>query len=312
MPLKSKRVAQRSKATCALFDEATGINHDEMPEIAREALAQLSEPLVDFALDSGLSARDLYATFREAAVRTVASRQLKSGQRVNISGIAASTGIPRGEVSRVLNQRQSVEQPKERREQSINRVLKQWHQNSEFRTIDGKPAELKIYGSGATFETLVKRYGRGIPTRATLEELARSGAVEVTSSQLVRALNSVAVDRGLTPRTVQLFGDRATELFSMMLRKARDPQSLNDMVSVSRTIKSTAQSSLFRNELSREIARFLSAIGDSLHREIKQESVKDRRVRARRVTVTMVYYETRTESHRQKVALKRQNLRRKN
>ena len=70
--------------------------------LAKKALLQLFEPLVEFVLDSGLSTLELHSIFREAAVRTVAARQLELSPRVNISGIAASTGIPRAEISRIL------------------------------------------------------------------------------------------------------------------------------------------------------------------------------------------------------------------
>ena len=65
-------------------------NHNDVRIVARKAITQMLQPLVGFALDSGLSAQELRSILREAAVRSVAARQLDVTHRVNISGIAAS------------------------------------------------------------------------------------------------------------------------------------------------------------------------------------------------------------------------------
>ncbi len=149
---------------------------------------------------SGLSIQELQSILRESAIRSVAERQLEVLRRVNISGIAASTGIPRAEISRILK---STAGPlgkfADRQQQSTNRILAAWHQDPKFTTPEGKPADLKIYGRGPTFESLVRNHGRGIPTRAMLDELTRAGAAEVLSSRLIRVKALVAVDRGVTP-----------------------------------------------------------------------------------------------------------------
>ena len=64
--------------------------------IAKRALLQLLEPLAGFVIDTGLSTNELYSILRQAAVKSVANRQLEIFSRVNISGIAAATGTPSG------------------------------------------------------------------------------------------------------------------------------------------------------------------------------------------------------------------------
>ena len=76
--------------------------------IARAALQQLMEPLAGFVLDSGLSAHELLTIFREAAVKSVVAKQLESSDRINISGIAATTGISRADISRILKSARSA------------------------------------------------------------------------------------------------------------------------------------------------------------------------------------------------------------
>jgi len=285
---------------------------NDVQVLAKRALLQLFEPLIGFVLDSGLSTPELHAILREAAVRTVAARQLDTARRVNISGIAASTGIPRGEISRILKSNEdSSRQFTDRRQQSTNRILSVWHQDPKFTTPAGKPADLKIYGKGATFEALVRNYGRGIPARAMLDELTRAGAVEVLSSRLVRVKTLVAVDRGVTSRVIRSFGERATELLSTMLQNMRNPDSPQFIASISEATIAPAVLPLIRKELAIKGADFLADIHDFLIRDAAGETTKRRSSRSSRVSVTIYYYESPNgvKSKRQAVR-KRRNLRR--
>jgi DNA-binding phage protein len=286
--------------------------NNDIRVVARKALVQLLEPLVGFVLDSGLSTQDLRAILREAAVRSVASRQLEVARRVNISGIAASTGIPRAEISRILKSSpDSSRQTTDRQQQSTNRILAVWHQDPKFTAPSGKPADLKIYGRGATFDALVRNHGRGIPTRAMLDELTRAGAAEVLSSQLVRVKTSVAVDRGVTPRAIRSFGERANELLSTMLQNMRNPENPQFIASISGTNISSTVLPLFRRELATKGADFLADLQDSMFREATNGLAKRHRTRSSRVNVTIFYHETpRTAKPRKTTVKKRRNFRR--
>lgn len=265
---------------------------NDVRAIARKALLQLLEPLAGFVLDSGLSTLELQSIFREAAVRSVAAKQREFGRRVNISGIAASTGIPRAEISRIL---QSADKPPvysgDLRQKSTNRILAAWHQDPKFTNPNSQPADLKIYGRGVTFESLVKNHGRGIPTRAMLDELARAGAVEVLSSQKVRAKTSVAVDRGVSPRAIKAFGDRATELLSTMLLNMRHPDRAQFIASVTGGAISANTLPLLRKEVSSKGAEFLADIQDGLLRGLNGACIKRRGVAAHRISVTIFLHE---------------------
>jgi len=294
-----------------IYDKTARLNHNDIRVVARKALAQLLEPLVGFVLDSGLNTQELRSILREAAVRSVAARQMEVARRVNISGIAASTGIPRTEISRILkSSADSSGQTSDRQQQSTNRILAVWHQDPKFTTPEGKPADLKMYGRGASFETLVRTHGRGIPARAMLDELVRAGAAEVLSSRIVRVKSSVAVDRGLTPRAIRSFGERATELLSTMLQNMRNPEAPKFVASAAgRNISSTLLP-LLRKELATKGADFLADIQESLIRGPIALTKKDRS-RANRVSVTIFYHETSRRAKPRKGAVKkRRNFRR--
>jgi hypothetical protein len=265
----------------------------DIRKASKRALAQLLEPLAGFVLDSGLSTGELHAIFREAAVRSAAARQLEHSERVNISGIAAITGIPRADISRILKASSDFdERDGDSQQQSTNRILAAWHENPKFTGPDGQPAELHMYGRGITFETLARKYGRGIPTRAVLDELIRSGAVEIVDAQKIRAKATIAVERGMSARVVKAFGDRASELLSTMLLNMRQPETPKFIASVSDAAVATATLPLFQKELSTRAADFLADVEDSLKRKPTTKSSKARSKESARVSVTIFYHES--------------------
>jgi Family of unknown function (DUF6502) len=283
-----------------LSEQSSKRNRQDLRIVARNAIQQLLEPLVGFVLDSGLSTNELHSILRRVAVQAVAAKQMEVAQRVNISGIAATTGIPRGEISRIL--RSITDSPRrnsDRQQQSTNRILAVWHQDPKFTTPAGKPANLKIYGRGVSFEALVRSHGRGIPIRAMLDELIRTGAAEVLPSRFVRAKTSVAIDRGVTARMIRSFGDHASELLSTMLLNMRHPESPKFVASVSRSNVSPDVIPLFRKELLRKGADFLAEIHDSMYQNVTGEIAKRRTSSASRVSVTVFYHEThrKTKQH---------------
>jgi hypothetical protein len=235
---------------------------------AREALAGLLEPLAGFALDAGLSIHEVETLLRIAAVRSAAKRQREVSQRVNISGIAASTGISRAEVSRILKSPERTEAPppaKVREQQATNRILSAWHEDPRFTKPNGQPAELKIFGPGATFDALVKQHGRGLPTRAMLDELARAQALEVRPGQKVRAKALVAADRGASPQAIKAFGERAEQLLSAMLASVLDPDGHQFVTHIEGEVHSVEVLPVLRREVAERGSDFLASMRDSIN-----------------------------------------------
>jgi Family of unknown function (DUF6502) len=270
------------------------------------------EPLTGFVFDSGLSIKEFHAILRAAAVRSVATRQLEVSRRVNISGISASTGISRAEISRILKSGpKSAEENSDRDQQSTNRILSAWRQDPKFTTPNGQPADLKIYGRGATFESLVKLHGRGIPTRAMLDELTRTRAIELRSAQTIRLKTAVAVDRGMTPQVVKAFGDRVTELMSTLLQNMRNPENSAFIASVADTKVATNELPLLRREISSRGAEFLTEIQDMLARGPTKIRPADKAKHNPSVSVTVFYHEEPGKAKIKKRALaRRRNFRR--
>lgn len=204
-----------------------------MRTAALQALGRVLEPLAGFVLDTGLSVQEAQALLRSAAVHRAAKRQRENQQRVSISGIAASTGISRAEISRILRApaRASVTLS-ERRQQATNRILGAWHDDPTFTKPNGQPATLNIYGEGASFDALVKAHGRGLPTRAMLDELVRAQAVVLLSAQKVRVKAHAKAGGGIHAQSVKEFGERAEQVLSTMIEILMDPDSKQFVASV--------------------------------------------------------------------------------
>jgi len=177
---------------------------EAIQEAARKSLTKLFRPLSAFALDCGLSISEANLMLRTAAVQSAAVRQLENSNRVNISGIAAITGIPRGEVSRILNSSGSLPVGAIKGRQNItSKILSAWHRDPNYLTASRRPRNLKIFGVGPTFESLVRKYGKGIPVRAVLDELKHVGAIQLrTSSQKILPTMPLAINPRITHKQI--------------------------------------------------------------------------------------------------------------
>ncbi len=240
----------------------TRLPPQELRAAALQAVAQLLRPLAGFVIDAGLSGGELRSLLREALVKSMSERQLEFSRRVNISGIAATTGIPRAEITRILKQKQNGRLP-DRRQQSTNRILAAWHDEPRFTNARGKPSILRLYGAGATFDALVKSYGGGLPTRAVLEELMRTHVVDLLPAQRIRAKACLAAQWGLRPHVLKAFGDHASDLLSTMLWNLRNPESQMLLATITAPASAPKLRKTLQEEVSKRSAKFLARIQQS-------------------------------------------------
>jgi Family of unknown function (DUF6502) len=288
--------------------ESNGASSTKARIVATRALLRLFNPVVQFGFDSGMSIHELTSVLREAAVRSVATQQLEVSHRINISGIAATTGIPRAEISRILKAKpSSTRQDTNRHQQATNRVLAIWCQDQRYTTSVGQPAVLKIYGRGATFESLAKKHGHGIPTRAILDELVRRGAVEVRSAQTVHFRALRAVDQKSIWRAIENFGIRGAKLLSVMLSGVRHPANFVIIDLGSRI--SPDKISEFRKAASAATFNLFADIESTLKKAEKGKILLGSSSIANRVVATIIIHRVSAKSKRPVLA-NRRNLRR--
>lgn len=205
---------------------------------------------------------------RSAAVQSAAVRQLAKSHRINVSGIAAITGIPRGEVSRILNSSGSLTSRATQARQNISsKILSAWHYDQEFSTGTRRPRDLKIFGPGRTFEALVRKHGQGIPIRAILDELESVRAIQLLDlSQKIRAKISLAINPLVTFRRIKEFDAALDDFFLSLL----NPSDAELAERVSRTKVWSGRASVVRKRFGRNAIAMLQEL------QAKLESKKER------------------------------------
>ena len=278
---------------------------------ARAALSTIFVPLAGFAVDVGVSARELQDMCRVAAVSVAADRQRVSRLRVSISGIAAITGIPRAEVSRILGaKKRGGQQVYGHRPHSINKILSVWNEHPHFTNRNSRPADLKIYGRGPTFETLVSRHGGGLPVRAVIDELIRNGSVEIINPQKLKLRSPISIERGLSGGEIKLFSRRVAQLIESMLDKFRKPDSQFLLSNIEGDIFEDDALPVFRKEVISSSDDLLTGLRESLFRTGKSGRKKKSKAKSKRIRVTVLYQEIPNPEQISAMSVQRRNFRR--
>lgn len=141
------------------------------------SLQELLGELAFILVSRGISLRGFSELSRSAFVQAAASHSRLQNGRVNYSRVAATTGLSRADVRRLLENHRTgalvVNQ-----QTAVERVLNGWRHDTRFSRA-GKARLLKIVGSTKSFKSLAKKHGGDVPYRAVLTELQRIGAVTV-------------------------------------------------------------------------------------------------------------------------------------
>ncbi|MGE0580855.1 MAG: DUF6502 family protein [Steroidobacteraceae bacterium] len=153
---------------------------------AERAAVLLLEALVPLLVQYRVTYGHLSVAARQVLVRNAARiARLRNG-RINQSEIAATTGLSRIEVRRHL----SAEMPGDFSYASLRSktsfVMNGWLTDKRFQSPIGKPKALCMRGRGATFESLVRKYGRDVPPRAMAAELQRQGWIAIKGNLVIR------------------------------------------------------------------------------------------------------------------------------
>jgi hypothetical protein len=278
---------------------------------AKEVLGMLLAPLAKHVLQSGISAREVQAIWRVAVVREASIRQTTNSSRINVAGIAAATGISRSEIARILcalNSKSYISPTS--KPHAINRVLAVWNSNPAFARKNGRPKQLKIYGSGQTFESLVRENGGGLPIRAVLDELLRLGSVEVIESQKVRLISAVPRNRIQSTMSFLGLAEQVSQLLESMFERMRSPESEFSISTIDGEIEAGITLPMFRKQVLSGSEDLLTDLRESFAGSaIEAAENKNQRV-LHHVRVAVIYQEKEGSSECKSLQAKRRNYRR--
>ena len=295
--------------------DETPLPNNPLKKATAFALKRILDPLIDLMLDTGITVHEFGEIVRECTVQRARVRISRQGGRVSKSRVAIITGLPRAEVSRLLNPRR---EPKTNRsgQYPAGTVLAAWHDDPFFLTENGKPAVLPIYGVKRSFERLVGSYCAGIPVRAMLDQLLQVGAAEVLPGQYVKANSRIPTCAGFDSSAVTFIGDRTRDLLDTLIKNLRGSDSLFDGSAVCNDLDAEDIRHV-RTEIAEQGALLIDRAKEIFRRARKnRQHLKSKPRRPpRRVGITVYYFQADTSddtlgSQRRPEAAGRKNLRR--
>lgn len=151
------------------------------------ACHSLMVPIARFLLRSGISYREFASVSRTAFVEVARDDFGIRGRPTNASRIAAMTGIPRKEVTRIRNSADQCGGDAKKELSPLSDVLQRWHASRKYTDADGNPMALPVTGTQGSFSELVKECAGDVPVGAVRAELIRCGAVTVDGANRLQA-----------------------------------------------------------------------------------------------------------------------------
>jgi Family of unknown function (DUF6502) len=189
------------------------------------ATLRLLEPLARLLLDARVGIGEFTALARLAYVKAAVREGHESrAGRVNVSRIAANTGLTRVEVAALLAEQRGGPRRKQRGRVRAERVLQGWWSDPEFLDHSGAPARLRRKGARRSFVGLVKRHSGDAHNAAPiLEELLRSQAVREHADGTLEAISRTCVNVGWDESGIEALGEELAEHIETLLFNLRNP-----------------------------------------------------------------------------------------
>ncbi len=150
---------------------------DITQERIRRVLEGVLAPLARILLRCGVSYTEFADLSKNAFVEAASTDYGVRNRPTNIARVAAMTGIPRKEVSRVRGDRKKRGHLTLPHGTLPGAVLNAWHTNPRYLDGSGEPKSLSFSRGKDSFSELVCSVSGDIPSGAVRRELLRAGAV---------------------------------------------------------------------------------------------------------------------------------------
>lgn len=200
---------------------------EDLQSAVSAATFRVLKSLARVLLEARIGIGEFNALARRAYVRAAVEDPTGSGAyRVNVSRIAATTGLTRKEVAALLAEEHGAAPRGHRGRVRAERVLLGWWDDPEFQDRAGTPRCLKRKGQGLTFVTLVKRYsGDSHNAAPVLDELLRSQAIREREDGTLEPLRRTCANIGWDSEGIAAFGEELAEHVETLLHNLRHPES---------------------------------------------------------------------------------------
>ena len=177
------------------------------------AFRRVLRPLVRLLLRAGVQ----YDTFVDLAkgvfVETAARDGLGDFKNPTRARISVTTGIPRREVDRFIDDPNALPQVKTTLASVLVEVLTRWHSDPTYSGPYGLPKELPFTAeSGPSVVALVKLASETASPDDALRELLDSGAVKMNAEEQFRAVSRFFIPEAMSAAQIEYFGNAVTRL----------------------------------------------------------------------------------------------------
>jgi hypothetical protein len=158
-----------------------------MKDALSSAVLAILRSLIALMYRRGISFGEFTQLAKVAYTKEVEQELIKANEKVTTSRIAIITGLTRKEVAAIRKQKTIKIEHTQKHGRAI-RVLTAWASNASFNDKKGQALILDVQGEGISFESLVSQFSGDMPYRAMLNELIRTGSVELIDKNKVKLL----------------------------------------------------------------------------------------------------------------------------
>lgn len=182
---------------------------EDLRQQLKKAYRRLLNPLVRILIRNGITASETCELVRLVFVDAANSQEFQlPGRRLSDTRVAILTGLSRKEVNRLKVEDTTATQGTNL--SRVGRVIAGWNQDPEFTGPYGLPLPVPYEDDpeidAPSFCELVKRHSGDMAPRAMLDELLRTGLVEVDDDGLIRNTGRTYIPSKLDPEAIERLG----------------------------------------------------------------------------------------------------------
>lgn len=183
--------------------------NEGLQKVILSYLRQVMKPVVRLCLRNSLHVQDVIESVKIAFIDAAREELESQEQKVNVSRLAAMTGMHRRDVMRIFRDEEVKEAP----QGLVSRVIGHWQQNPKFQTKSGKARVLTFEGEDAEFQDLVKSVSNDLHPGTVLFELERIGAIKKVRGG-VKLIARAYVPKGNLKEGLKLLANDTEDLMS--------------------------------------------------------------------------------------------------
>jgi hypothetical protein len=163
-----------------------------------DSIEAMLRPLMPLVLNYGVTYADAQEVLRALFVETMSERIREQGREPSMGRIAVMAGINRGEVAKLIGERDAREATRTRRAAQTNsaiNVMAIWHDDPRFNTPYGAPLDLSLALDPGfkTLDDLMAVACPGADKDLLLDELVASDSVEIHSAKFIRPTTRIVM-----------------------------------------------------------------------------------------------------------------------